>query len=281
MNRPDSTFNGIQPSANPSSTAPVMVAASAGTKGAATRSRRRRVRSSTVPTGTPEDGPGPPSLSRGRGRMSIVEPEMAEAPPRNREAHRLGRDRSSREHGYLHLEHVPSLDFAAVAPAMSAAIASRRSPSRIARFYEVAHIADVSKTTYALATPRCLDCRHDLPRASTNNDPSNSDSPDPCGRPATGHRGDRRSPRLPVADGLVLANVLDSVLARNGRITHRRPPQSGSWCAWRSADQHGVAGTWPSRVRPDRTVAGPRRPEPARGSDRQRREGDDGLSRAP
>ena len=30
-----------------------------------------------------------------------------------------------------------------------------------------------------------------------------------------------------------------------------------------------------------RTVAGPRRPEPARGCNRQRREGDDGLSRAP
>ena len=48
-----------------------------------------------------------------------------------------------------------------------------------------------------------------------------------------------------------------------------------------SAAQHGVAGRRPGRVRPDRTVADPGRPEPARGCDRQRREGDDGLSRAP
>ena len=47
---------------------------------------------------------------------------------------------------------------------------------------------------------------------STNNDPSDSDSQDPCRRPAGRHRGDRRSPRLPVAGVLVL----------DGRITHRR-----------------------------------------------------------
>jgi hypothetical protein len=58
-----------------------------------------------------------------------------------------------------------------------------------------------------LVTPRCLDWRHDLPRTNTNNDPS--DSQDPYRRPARRHRGDRRSPRLPVAGLLVL----------DGRIT--------------------------------------------------------------
>ncbi len=66
------------------------------------------------------------------------------------------------------------------------------------RCYELAHVVGISKTTYVLATPRCLDWRHDLQRTSTNNDPSDSDSQDPCRRPASRHRGDRRSPRLPV-----------------------------------------------------------------------------------
>ena len=81
------------------------------------------------------------------------------------------------------------------------------------RCYEPAHIVGISKTTYVLATPRCLEWRRDLQRTSTNNDPSDPDSQDPCRRPAGRHRGDRRSPRLPVAGVLVL----------DGRITHRRP----------------------------------------------------------
>ena len=44
------------------------------------------------------------------------------------------------------------------------------------RCYELAHIVGISKTTYVLATPRCLDWRRDLQRTSTNNDPSDSDS---------------------------------------------------------------------------------------------------------
>src|SRR5919201_319173 len=147
------------------------------------------------------------------------------------------------------------------------------------RCYELARFVGISKTPYVLATPRFLEWRHDLPRTSTNNDasashtindPSDSDSQDPSRRPARRHRGDRR-PRLPVAGVLVL----------DGRITPRRPSQRAPWRAWRSAAQHGVAGTWPSRVRPDRTVAGPTQPEPARGCNRQPREGNDGLSRAP
>src|ERR671935_82155 len=69
---------------------------------------------------------------------------------------------------------------------MSAAIASRRRPSRIAsaiygssstsntrtlRCYELAHIVGISKTAYVLATPRCLDWWHDLQRTSTNSSP--------------------------------------------------------------------------------------------------------------
>ena len=64
------------------------------------------------------------------------------------------------------------------------------------RCYEPAHIVGISKTRYVLATPRCLDWRHDLPRTSTNNHPS--DSQGPRRRPAGRHRGDHRRPRLPV-----------------------------------------------------------------------------------
>src|SRR3954453_17444197 len=104
------------------------------------------------------------------------------------------------------------------------------------RCYEVAHIVGISKTGYVPATPRCLEWRHDLPRTSTNNDPP--DSEDPARESAHRHHGDRRSPRLPVA----------GVLALCGRTT-RRPG------AWRNALEHGVAGIWPGRVRPHRTVA--------------------------
>src|SRR5436190_15265445 len=100
---------------------------------------------------------------------------------------------------------------------------------------EPARFVRISKTAYVPATPRCLEWRHGLPRSGTKNDPSDSDSVDPSRRPARRHRGDRRIPRLPVA-GVV-------VLDRHGRS------ESGA--------QHGVAGTWSSRVRPNGTVAGP------------------------
>src|SRR5215208_7965015 len=81
------------------------------------------------------------------------------------------------------------------------------------RCYELAHVVGISKTPYVPATPRCLEWRHDLRQTSTSDNPS--DSQDPC-RPAGRPRGDRRSPRLPVAGVLVL----------DGRITtHRRPSQ--------------------------------------------------------
>ena len=44
------------------------------------------------------------------------------------------------------------------------------------RCYELAHVVGISKTTDVLATPRCLEWRHDLQRTSTNDDPSDSDS---------------------------------------------------------------------------------------------------------
>ena len=58
---------------------------------------------------------------------------------------------------------------------------------------EPAHIVGISKTGYVLATPRCLDWRHALPGTGTSNDPSDSDSLDPCRRPAGRRRGDRRA----------------------------------------------------------------------------------------
>src|SRR4051812_46869109 len=100
---------------------------------------------------------------------------------------------------------------------MSAAIASRRRPSRMAsamygssstsstrmlRCYELAHIADISKTAYGPATPRCLEWRHDLQQ--TGADKGRPASQDPCLRPAGRHSGDRRGPWLPVAGVVVL-----------------------------------------------------------------------------
>src|SRR5215207_4031402 len=90
---------------------------------------------------------------------------------------------------------------------MSAAIASRRRPSRIASAiygssstsntrmpgcYEPAHIVGISKIAYALATLRRLKWRRDLQRTGTTNDPSDSDSQDPRRRPAGRHRGEHR-----------------------------------------------------------------------------------------
>ena len=89
------------------------------------------------------------------------------------------------------------------------------------RCYEPAHIVGVSKTAYVLATPRCLEWRRDLQRTSTNNDPPDSDSQDPCRRPARRHRGDRRSPRLPVAGVLVLDGAASPSATLLPRREHR------------------------------------------------------------
>ena len=68
---------------------------------------------------------------------------------------------------------------------------------------EPAHIAGVSKTPYVLATPRCLQWRRGLQRTSTNHDLPDSDPLAPSRRSARRRRGDRRSPRPPVAGVLV------------------------------------------------------------------------------
>ena len=102
------------------------------------------------------------------------------------------------------------------------------------RCYEPAHIVGVSKTAYVLATPRCLEWRRDLQPTSTNNDPPDPDSQDPCRRPARRHRGDRRSPRLPVAGVLVLDGAASrhcapitafavSTVVRSARLTVPSP----------------------------------------------------------
>ena len=93
-----------------------------------------------------------------------------------------------------------------------------------------------------------------------------------------GFRGSRRRPVVIAAIaalGYQSRASLSSTAA--SPVDVRRSEHRG---ARRSAAQHGVAGTRPSRVRPNRTLAGPCRPEPAPGCNRQRREGDDGLSRA-
>src|SRR3954447_11778081 len=127
-------------------------------------------------------------------------------------------------------------------PAMSAAIASRRRPLRIASAiygssstsntrtrggYDLAHIVGVSKIAYALATPRCLKWRRALQQASTNSAPPDPHPKRPRRRPARRHSGARRGPRLPVAGILVVAGVIapDGVLALHGGITRRPSPQ--------------------------------------------------------
>ena len=111
------------------------------------------------------------------------------------------------------------------------------------RCYEPAHIVGISKTAYVPATPRCLDWRRDLQRTSTNNDPSDSDSQDPCRRPARRHRGDRRSPRLPVAGVLVL----------DGRIHRADAPRRGDRRRPLAATSRGALGEADGAV-PDGTT---------------------------
>src|SRR2546430_9336432 len=109
------------------------------------------------------------------------------------------------------------------------------------RCYELACFVGVSKTAYVLATRRLPDWRHDLQRTSTNDAPS--DSWDPCRRPSGRHRGDRRTPRPPVADVLVL----------DGHTTYRQPPYWAPPRACQSTFGHVAAGIWYSR-RPIRTT---------------------------
>ena len=74
------------------------------------------------------------------------------------------------------------------------------------------YIVGVSKTAYGLATPRCLDWRHDLPRTSRTNHPSDFRAP---GRqPAGRRRGRSRS---------AIGHQAAGVLLIDGRSPHRRP----------------------------------------------------------
>jgi hypothetical protein len=103
--------------------------------------------------------------------------------------------------------------------------------TRVLRSKELANIAGVSKTTYVLATPRCLDWRRELQRTGANNDSSGSQ--DPCRRPSGRHRRDYRCLRLPVVGGLVfVGNITQhggAAAAPPARHSTRRAP----WCTWR------------------------------------------------
>ena len=130
------------------------------------------------------------------------------------------------------------------------------------RCYEPAHIAGVSKTAYVPATPRCLQWRRDLQRTSTNNDPPDPDPQDPRRRPARRHRGDRRSPRPPVAGVLALVPTAASpvdVLARRRTVSTVRSarPTAPSPTARRSSTTGSRA--WPTSTRTSSVpCAGPR-----------------------
>src|SRR5437588_11244075 len=91
-------------------------------------------------------------------------------------------------------------------------------------------IAGISKTTYVLATPRCLKWRHDLQRTSTSSPPFPIDHP----RCLFSSRRDAyRCPQLPVVGGLVFVGKITpprgAARAALTRQYSRRPP----WCTWR------------------------------------------------
>ena len=117
-------------------------------------------------------------------------------------------------------------------PAMSAAIASRRRPSRTASAMRVWSSTSSTrsapmlragayrgrtKTAYALATRRCLQWRRDPGLVSDNTAPPDPGSPAHGRRPARRPRGDRGSRRPPVAGVLAVALA--------ARIHHPRPSQ--------------------------------------------------------
>ena len=117
------------------------------------------------------------------------------------------------------------------------------------RCYEPAHIVGVSKTAYVLATPRCLQWRRDLQPTSTNSDPPDSDPQDPRRRPARRHRGDRRSPRPPVAGVL----VLDGVASASRTIRLARAPSARSARPTVPSPTARRSSTTRSRVSPSST----------------------------
>ena len=93
------------------------------------------------------------------------------------------------------------------------------------RCYEPAHIAGVSKTTYAPATPRCLDWRRDLQRTSTNEDPPDS----------------IRRPRV--------AALLVVIAAIAAALGHQSPASSSSTAIARDAAPHVASQRAPRRAR--------------------------------
>src|SRR5436305_15277938 len=104
---------------------------------------------------------------------------------------------------------------------MSAAIASRRRPSRMASAmkgsssmistrtlgcYEQGRIAGVSEIAYVPATSRCLQWLHDQQENDTSSDPADPGAEDARGPAHRGRRHrHRRNPRLEVRGMAVLA----------------------------------------------------------------------------
>src|SRR5207247_9024383 len=118
-----------------------------------------------------------------------------------------------------------------------------------ARMLVRARIVGVSKNRYALATPRWEGWRRGLWKTIANDVPSDSDSQDTR----------RGAPRLPCGDRRRRPPVA-GVLVLERHVTRRRRSQGAPWWARRSAAQHGVAGTRPGRIHPNRTIADPGRP---------------------
>src|SRR5260370_26298535 len=76
------------------------------------------------------------------------------------------------------------------------------------------HIAGISKTTYLLATPRCLDWRHDLQRTSLR-------QPLPR-QPAPARRPPRRLGMIPLSLGEIAA-VVGGTVEGDGAVTLTPP----------------------------------------------------------
>ena len=143
------------------------------------------------------------------------------------------------------------------------------------RCYEPAHIAGVSKTAYVPATPRCLQWRRDLQRASTNSAPPDPDSQDAASPACSSSSG--RSPRPSAPSRRRRSSSTASSPSTAPRLVDRSAstlPQRAPWCARRGRRRrprrHDGLRRRGSGRRQARSGA-PRRPAPGRDRCRGRR----------